>query len=545
MERTRPLKYLLLATMMLSYVLVSAQSNRYVIYFPDKTNSIFSVDAPEEFLSDRAILRRSNQGISITEQDFPVNSWYLDSLEDYGADVYYTSRWFNLALVQSAPSVIDNISDKSFVHEVEFVAPGTRLSEDPDPKNTTYENIDPESVTRTSDVQLQLIGAQGMHQDGYNGEGIWIAIFDGGFDGSNTSSVFSHIFLESKLMDIEDFTTGGGNVFQYDDHGTNVFSCVGSFYDETLVGTGYNAEFSLYVTEDVDTEYRVEEYNWLFAAEKADSSGVDIITSSLGYNTFDDMTMDYTYSQLDGNSAVITRAANMAAERGILVISSAGNEGNGSWKYVTTPADGDRVLAVGGVNDENLVVSFSSRGPTADDRIKPDVVALGSSVAVLHGSGNIGFNSGTSFATPLIAGFAASLWQANPALTNFELMDFIKSSGDSFHKPDTLRGFCLPSYNSAIVKILSIDDILLDKIKVYPNPFSGKYVYVQIGKGFESNRIEFAIHDANGKLIGRKTVRKTLPGDVIQLKVNTFENGVYFLTVNTPQKSKQVKLLKY
>lgn len=525
--------------------MVLAQSDRYVVFLADKNQTKYSIERPEEFLSQRAIDRRNRQNITITEEDFPVNEGYLDSLRKYGAEVFYTSRWLNAVLIQTDQNTVKTLEEKPFTSGAELVAPGTKLALNPEPRNMAFEAIAPGSITRTSEIQLKMIGAENMHEDGYNGDGVWVAIFDGGFEGTNSSSVFKHLFDDGKIVDTEDFTTGGGDVFQYDDHGTNVFSCIGSNFNTSLRGTGYGCDFSLYVTEDVPTEYRIEEYNWLFAAEKADSSGVDIITSSLGYNTFDDQSMDYTYDELNGATTVVTRAANMAAARGILVVCSAGNEGNGTWQYITAPADAGEVLAVGGVDANNRIVHFSSKGPTSDGRIKPDVVALGTSVAVLHGSGNIGFNSGTSFATPLIAGFAASLWQANPALTSVELRDFIKSSGDSFSSPDTLRGHGLPNYNAAIVKVLSIDDILSDKIKVYPNPFSGRYVYVQIGEEFATGRLEFAIHDANGKLVARKTVRRTLPGDVIQLKVNTYENGIYFLTVNTPNNSKQVKLLKY
>lgn len=545
MERNRSFTWLAFFCLFAFSSQLSAQKNRYVVFLSDKSATDFSIDRPEEFLSSRSIQRRINQSIEITEEDFPVNDNYLDSLTKYGADVFYTSRWMNAVLVQAEESVLEFLETQFYVTNYEFVAPGTRLSDDPDPVNRDYEAIVPASATKTSEEQLELIGAREMHADGYTGEGKWIAVFDGGFDGANTSSVFRHLFENDKIIDLEDFITGGGDVFQYNDHGTNVFSCVGANYDQTMVGTAYMADYSLYVTEDVPTEYRIEEYNWLFAAEKADSCGVDIITSSVGYNTFDDPSMDYTYSDLDGESTVITRAANIAFSKGILVVCSAGNEGNNSWKFVTAPADGKNVLSVGAVNSDNIVVGFSSVGPTSDDRVKPEVVALGSSVSVLHGSGNIGFNSGTSFATPIIAGFAASLWQANPELTNAELMDFIKASSDSFLSPDNSRGYGLPSYNSAIVKVLSIDDILQDKIKVYPNPFSGKFVYIQVGQEFTKGKLTFAVHDANGKLISRKTVKRTLPGDVIPLKVSTYGNGVYFLTVSTSQNTKQVKLLKY
>lgn len=534
---------------LLSSLGLSAQQNRYIIHFPDKSDNPYSISDPSEFLSQKAIDRRTNQNISISEEDFPVSPKYLDSLAKYGLKIHFTSKWLNCGLVQTTEEKINEIGSRSFVKSVEYVAPGAKISDEPKVFDRDYISKEPGSITQTSEQQLGMLHAVTMHRAGYTGAGLWIAVLDGGFYGVDSSLVFNHLYQGNKIRDKMDYTTGGTDVFQHDDHGTNVLSCIASNYQDILVGTGYEADFSLYVTEEPapDQEYRVEEYNWLFAAERADSSGVDIISSSVGYNTFEDSSMDYKLEDLDGKTAVVTKAANLAFSKGILVVISAGNSGNSSsWDgKINFPADGTNVLAVGAVDDKNEVIGFSSKGPTVDGRIKPDLVAKGVRTTVLHGNGNIGFNNGTSFAAPLIAGFAAAVWQYKPDLTNLELLELLRSAGDNFDEPDFERGYGLPTFSRVTGDILAVDQVLLDKITVFPNPFKNNTIHIKIPDNFNSKSIEFLIHNTKGKLVGKKRVNKPVSNEIIDVNLKSKTDGLYFLTINTGDFMKKVKLIKY
>jgi hypothetical protein len=247
----------------------------------------------------------------------------------------------------------------------------------------------PRSLTSSStDSQLAMLDIDSMHQDGNHGQGVMIAILDSGFPGVNTMAPFQPIFLAGQVSMTTDFLTNSGNVYQFYDHGTTVFSVIAA-EAAGFMGGATKASYLLFATEDAFSEYRVEEYNWLFAAERADSAGADIIQSSLGYSTFDDPQMDYPLSALNGNTTVVSKAAGHARDRGIIVVSSAGNEGNSAWRYITPPADVPSILSVGAVNLSGAKVSFSSVGPTADNRIKPDIVALGLNVSAINGQRNL------------------------------------------------------------------------------------------------------------------------------------------------------------
>jgi serine protease AprX len=443
-----------------------AQKNRYMVFFKDKTGTPFTVDEPAEFLSPKAIERRVRNNVSVTTEDLPVNPAYVQAVKNTGAEIYFSTRWMNGTLVQCDPALLPEIQALPEVKSVELVGPGASLA--PNGRGRANKNKVPK--TEMTDSQLQMLGIDKMHADGFTGEGITIAILDAGFTGVNSADPFDHVFTDNRidLSISKDFVYNSSNVFQYDDHGTNVFSVIAALQPETFTGGAPDATFQLFVTEEVPTEYRVEEFNWLFAAERADSAGTDIIHSSLGYNDFDGTQFDYLKSQMDGQTAIATRAAQMAADRGILVVVSAGNEGNISWQIITAPADARDVLAVGSVNSEETRSNSSSIGPTADNRIKPDVAAMGVNTSVVEPTGTIGRATGTSLAAPTITSLAAGVWQRYPSLTNVQVMDAIRNSGSQAISPDKFLGYGVPDYDK-IVELLdkTIND---DFFAVYPNP---------------------------------------------------------------------------
>ncbi|MEQ9299661.1 MAG: S8 family peptidase [Cyclobacteriaceae bacterium] len=521
-----------------------AQSNRYVVYFSDKANNPYSIERPEEFLSARAIARRQKQQIAIDESDLPVNPTYIDSVNLLGIKVWYTSKWMNLGLVQVPPNLAVKLQEQSFVDSVALVAEGEKLTLAKSSFDWPTSFTTPSS-NRDSDKQNELLGVGPMHEAGFKGQDMLIALFDGGYEGTNISSAFQHIFENEQLVDYHDYVSYGDDIFVYDDHGTSVFSTTGGLLDGQYAGTAYEADYALYVTEEGGSEFRIEEYNWLIAAERADSLGVDVINTSVGYSTgFTNDSMDYTYEDLDGSTAVITIAANYAVDKGMIVVCSAGNEGNDPWQFVTAPADGPNVLAVGSITSNQNLSSFSSLGPTTDGRIKPDVVAMGSQVTIVNSGGNFSSGGGTSYSAPQIAGFAATLWQAKPESTNLEIIADIKASGNRASLPDNEFGYGLPNFDRALNgTILAISDIIAGKINVFPNPFSGDFVIIEVDKSLGNGPVTIALMDAQGRKIKEETI---IPekNKKIEYTTGNIPQGAYILSFVGQRVNKTVRLLK-
>ena len=498
-----------------------AINSRYVVHLKDKSNTPYQVSNPGEFLSARAIDRRSAQNIAITEEDLPVNPDYIAQIEGLGAEVFFKSKWFNNVLIQASTSEVAAIEQLSFVESVEFVAPGEKLKLN----SRTADLEDTEALQ--NDFQNNLLGVQDLHDEGFLGQGITIAFMDGGFLGVDNTSAFEHLFVDDKIKYHYNLVENDDNPFQYLQHGTQVLSTVTATIPDSYKGVAPEADIMLFVTEDdagSRPEYRIEEYNFLYAAEMADSAGVDIINASVGYNTFDSANMSYTYEQMDGNTTVITRAAEKAFTKGILVVTSAGNEGSSSWKYVTAPADGPNVLSVGSVDSDLSKSSFSSIGPTVDGRLKPDIMAYGRSVALVGQNGNIGSNSGTSFAAPQVAGLAALLWQKNPELTNKELFDLLLSLGSQADNPDNLYGHGIPNH---VMDVTSVDDLANKTLLVYPNPFRKD---LQVKGLAAQNLYNFTVIDATGKMMSAISTKATDDGRVT-LDLEEVDSGFYLLKV--------------
>jgi serine protease AprX len=524
-----------------------AQVNRYVIFFSDKDTAAFSTNNPEQFLSLKAIERREKQAIPITAQDFPVNNAYLNGLRDMGADVYFSTKWFNAALVQMDLSLVSPIFALEYVTDIEYVALDSLLGRVKQPFDIPEEFLEPPSISSNSDIQLNLLNAKKMHEDGFSGQGMLIAVFDVGFIGTNNFKPFQQIFDDNRLIAMRDFVGNTGNVFQYGSHGTSVFSCIGAKYKGDMVGTAPDADFVLCVTEAAN-EYRIEEYNWLLAAEYADSLGVDVINSSLGYsNGFTDPNMDYSLDDLDGKTTVISRAAQIASGKGIIIVTSAGNEGRetNTWRKITPPADAENILTVGSIDKYGVRSAFSSIGPTADGRIKPDVMAMGSNTAIMSSSGNIITGNGTSFASPLMAGFAACMWQANPDWNYLEVIDAIKNSASNALTPDSFVGYGLPNYNAAIHNsILSLNQLINTNISIFPNPFTGNKITIDFMGAAIDESMSIEISDAQGRQIYKQKVTKRNRPDQVEIEFDTDKSGVYLLSLKSRNVHKVIKLIK-
>lgn len=520
----------------------SAQVNRYMVFFKDKAGTPFTVANPNQFLSEKAIERRVKQAISITEQDLPVNPSYVQDVAETGASVFFATRWMNGVLVQCDAALITSVLALPFVSRVEFAAPQQRLQKSGRFKGF-FRGRESEPGGAQTRVQLSMLGIPEMHADGFHGEGMTIAVLDGGFPGVNTTAPFQEIFSEGRYDGAvsHDFVRNTGNVFQYDDHGTKVLSVIAADVADQFTGGASQANFQLYVTEDGSSEYRIEEYNWLFAAERADSAGVDIISSSLGYYDFDEASMNYSTGQMDGKTAVVTRAAQMAADRGIIVVTSAGNEGNiPSWRIITAPSDGVDVVAVANVNAQGAASPSSSRGPSSDQRIKPDLAALGSGVTVIQSSGAIGSASGTSLAAPLITSLIAGVWQKYPGYTAKEIVAALKKTASRSGNPDNIVGYGIPTYVAVSNYLDRESEAVFD---VYPNPaFDTLTISPADPDEFPSCKIELVSN--LGQIIASEEVSFTWTNNAFRADISNLSSGIYFVRLTTPDRKLVYRILK-
>jgi serine protease AprX len=512
-----------------------------MVFFKDKEGSAYSVTSPIQFLSAKAIDRRTNQGILVNEQDIPVSQNYIDNVRNAGASILFRTRWMNGVLVQCSQSAKEQVAMLNCVKSIELVAPGAKPASATGRKKSNKDTNEDGKPLNTG--QLATLGIDKMHEAGYHGEQIHIAMFDSGFEGVDVNDEFGHLFAEGRLTsDSYDFVHKSPAVFHYDDHGARAFSLLAAYKEGEFAGSAYKATYTLYVTEDDAKEYRIEEYNWLFAAERADSLGVDIISSSLGYNTFDIASMNYKKSDLNGHTAVCTRAASLAAERGILVVVSAGNEGSNSWGTITAPADAENILAVGAVNIAGEYNSLSSKGPTADGRIKPDVAALGVNVMLINSNGNLSSGSGTSFAAPLVAGLAAGVWQRHRSWSSKQLIDTLKLTASQAIMPDNFLGYGIPNFVSIENKVEW--EPQEKPFEIFPNPINHNTLTIRPAKPDELNTCTIEIISAQGHQIVQKVIGFSWLNKVYETDCSGISPGIYFLRIITEKQIFTTKFVK-
>ncbi len=533
-------KSVLSVVFFLMAVATQAQVNRYVVYFKDKANSTYSVSQPLAYLSQRAIDRRTKNEVAITETDFPVNATYVANLKTTGASVIYTSKWFNAALIQCEALLLPTIENLAFVSKVELVSPGAQAGGRAVPKFLTARQSS--SASSKTYKQLHMLGIDSLHTLGVKGEGVKVAVFDSGFPGVNTTTAFAH--LQDNILDAYDFVHNQANVYAHDYHGTEVLSTMAALIDSTFIGGAYNADYHLYITENAPTEYRIEEYNWLFAAERADSVGVDVINASLGYNTFSDLSMDYTTSQVDGKTAVVTRAAQLAADRGIFVVVSAGNEGSNSWGLVTPPADAEGVIAAGSVTSTQTKSPSSSIGPTADGRIKPDLCAMGSGTSVVRESGNTGTASGTSFASPLLASLITCLIQRFDTLTKEELLYALKMSASRGDNPNNTLGYGIPNFIAFQNYMEARTEVEKTAFHVFPNPVDSEVMYIQSVERKQNQAVKIRLINAQGRLFRELDFTFDWQTTWAEIDLSDVPSGLLILQISSVDQTDIFKIVK-
>ncbi|WP_229313094.1 S8 family serine peptidase [Larkinella terrae] len=528
-----------------SWLSAEAQNRKYLVLLKDKTSSPYSINKPEQFLSQRAILRRAKQGILVQEKDLPVNPVYVSALRQTGAKIWFSSRWANAVLIETTEANLTAIRALPFVQGIESnrSVGNARIGYAQSIVNqfrSKLEQVDDPSVYGNSSNQLIQIGVDKMHAQGYHGEGMLVAILDAGFRNANQVPFLSQLFQENRVVGTYDFVRKESSVYEDDAHGLNVLSIMAGYQANQLVGPAYKSSYLLLRTEDAGSETPVEEANWLFGAEYADSSGVDVINSSLGYTTFDDPTQNHTYNDLNGKTTLISRAAQWAAEAGMLVVVSAGNEGNDPWHYIGAPADVATVLSIGAVDRDGFRSPFSSFGPTPDGRIKPDLVAQGSGTTLGSPGGTVTAGNGTSYSSPLVAALAAGFWQANPRLTAQQVIECLRQSGSQFAKPDNNLGYGIPNFERAAAISAESYSLL-----IYPNPFTNAdRLTVQWNEIPLNQTIDAMVTNSAGQVVWRQNYPSDRAAN-FSLQSLSLSPGLYFLTLSSNSTKRTVKLMKY
>ncbi|MDR2917195.1 MAG: S8 family serine peptidase [Tannerella sp.] len=423
------------------------------VYLKDKGETSFKIFSPEDFLSPEAVEKRMLREVFVDETDFPVSNSYIDELTSFGAQYVVQSKWMKTVVVECMDSLlIERLIAVPFVDSVKCVWNGEgRLDTQPCSGDTSrFVSMDSpvDNTYGGAEKQIEMLNGIRLHNAGYRGKGMRIAVIDAGFLNVNRIDAFSSL----NLLGTHNVTFPERSVFCEDNHGTKVLSCMAANLTGVMVGTAPEASYLLIKSEDTRGESPIEEDFWAAAVEYADSVGIDIISSSLGYFRFDSIPDYYTRADLNGQTAFISRVADLAIRKGILIVSSAGNEGNGDWERITFPSDVRDVLTVGSITSDKEKSVFSSVGMTTDYRIKPDIVALGTGVCVINSVGQLQYSNGTSFSAPVVSGLAACLWQAFPLLKNTELIKLIKESSSQYQKPDAQLGYGIPDMFNAYTK---------------------------------------------------------------------------------------------
>jgi serine protease AprX len=539
--------YIIIITTVFRVIPGSYAQSRYWIEFTDKDGSSYAIERPLEFLSERAVERRIRQNIIIDSTDLPVSKVYTDSILNTGASLIHTSKWLNGITVSTERDSLAAVWDAfDFVRDVQLTKRSGDFLKNARSKFTYTTDLPPANTSYygASTHQIRQINLEPLHEMGYTGIGMIIALLDAGYYKAAEMPALAHLFSNGRILGVKDFAGPNADVFEEHEHGMMVLSVIGANLPGQMVGTAPEASFWLIRTEDASGEYLTEEDNWVAGAEFADSAGADILNSSLGYHEFDDPAMNHFYSDMDGKTTRVTLGASMAAQKGMLVFNSAGNEARTAWKHIIAPADGIDVVAVGAVDQAGLYASFSSVGPSAGGNIKPDLAALGSGTAVQTIDGNIANASGTSFSSPLLAGAAACLWRANPDATAFEIAASLKASGHLSTNPDNHLGYGIPEIHLAhnILNRYSNNKPLPQNPawQVYPNPFrSGLTVS---SSHHSSGKIEIEILTLTGLTVAAD---RTTTGSLYHtLLFSELPEGFYMLRISGNGVSETHKIIK-
>jgi len=510
----------------------------YRITFTDKNNSAYTLRHPEDFLSRKSIERRLKKGISLTKEDLPVSSAYIDSLREKNIKIICTSRWFNTSVVVF-PSKTAYFQTKkcSYVKSIEIVKDSFSFSYF---KSGKYEkkyfvagNFQNFDVDNPVYMPLKLHNGTFLHNKGYKGQGVLIAIIDAGFKDITSFTTLNYLLTSNRIVAQKNFVNDNEANFYSSTHGTIVLAIMAGYIKNSYIGCAPESEYLLLRSEDINAEYPAEEDFWVAAAEFADSMGADIINTSLGYSTFDNKEFDYSYKDMDGNTTLISKGVNKAVEKGMIVIVSAGNFGNTHWHYISAPADAENAITVGAIDTSGNIADFSSRGPTYDGRVKPELVSIGKNLITEKSAGIFGSVNGTSFSTPIITGLTACLLLAFPDADCSAIKNALILSSNNYMSPDSTIGYGIPDFEKAF-NILNNIHLQENFSYLYPNPFRDK-LFLNILKDTEG-MITISCYDVFGRNIFTLSQEKTFQIDLSN-HVKQLTNGIFIFKISDNTKT--------
>lgn len=516
-----------------------SQSYKFRVYLKDKGHTSYTIDNPLEFLTKESIERKQEHNIEIDESDFPISGDYFRIVEKAGGKVVSFSKWFKTLVVELQDSIsIDTINSLSFVDSAKYVWRGNpnayshALRPRLDKFGIQEDEVSVSFYGRTKE-QFELHNATYMFDAGYQGKGMKVGVIDAGF---TNFDVIPH-FESVKLDGYANFVPGGG-IFSANDHGTKVLSTMAVYMPGIMIGSAPEAYYHLMRSEDIVTEFPVEEDYWVRAIEYADSIGIDVINTSLGYNSFDDSDLNYTHDDLTGRASIMSHAADVAYDKGMLIVVSAGNEGNKQWQNTTPPGDAYNVIAVGAVGTDSIIAPFSSNGEMADGRIKPDFVSVGSRTVTINKHGVIGTTNGTSLSSPYLAGLITSLWSVNPGLHRSDLKNILWESADRHSEPHPVYGNGIIDFRQAYIKVLQslkTYNRIVDEDGVVIKPVSrGMYVIDLQQALYSNNNLSVRLLDEEGILVTEQKLGSEKTASVAIDKDLLDANDYIHFVIDTP-----------
>lgn len=513
------------------------------VFLNDKPDAAIQLNTPLNFLTQRALDRRTNQGIALSETDVPIHQSYIDQITAAnGITVKAKSKWLNCLHVRGNATDINALSALSFVNHIHFANVLLNLKK-PTPQTIIPVNKQMDVLTNfnygNSDNQIQMLNGHLLHQGNYTGTGKIIAVLDSGFINVNTTAPFQRLFTNNLILGGYNFVSRNTDVYSLHNHGTMTLSCMGGYVEGQLVGTAPDAQYYLFVTEDVTQENPVEESYWVEAAEEADRLGVDVISTSLGYYQFDNPNYGHAYDEFTGDEAFASKGANIAFSKGMIIVASAGNSGGSAepYNHIGVPAEATNVLAVGAVKSDETYATFSSIGPSFDGRIKPDVMAQGQSSVVANTTGNIQTASGTSFSCPIMAGMIASFWQAVPNLTNQQVINFVKQSADRFANPTVQFGYGIPNFQLALTNALSVSENSTPRFLMYPNPAHDN-LFVSFPNGFQEAKVTLY------NTLGQNVFEISITNSETSISLGNLNSGIYMYKIESNSFMQSGKIIK-
>lgn len=540
-------KFLLISILFIFFSVYSQENEDAWVFMKDKPNSATFLANPLQMLSQRSIDRREKNNISIDEKDVPIHQVYYTKLKnEVTIAVLAKSKWLNAVHVQGTVTQINDLFSKfNFIESIEYANKSLNTNEKSKVNNSLSDHYSKFNEVQTdfnygaADNQIKMLKGDYLHQQGFTGQNQVIAIIDAGFPNVNTLLAFERLRDNNQILGGYNFADRNANYYTRNSHGTHVLSTIAGYIENEFVGTAPDAKFYLFISEIAETETVLEETLWVEAAERADSLGVDMINTSLGYTTYDNPNHSHSYADMDGNTTFISRGAEIGVSKGMILVNSAGNSGTSSWRYVGAPADASSVFSIGAVNADENIASFSSFGPTADNRIKPDVLAQGQNTTIVNfSSGSVSTSNGTSFSSPVMAGVIACFWEAFPNKTNVEIMNLIRNYSDKYNNPTDQYGYGIPDFEAAYNTVLSLQDFdVFSKIKISSNPVKD---FFSISK----NNILLTDYSAEiFNILGQKVIELSNFSSN-KIDISFLEKGIYLLKIQKGNQHKTIKLIK-